>query len=206
MTPYNPLNKRNLGESVARELLARPVEQLPPEPFTGAGVYAIYYTGEHQPYAPYDLIATHGREPEKAIPIYVGKAVPPGARVGGFGLDANPGNVLFNRLREHAESIGQAHNLSLSDFHCRYLIVDDIWIPLAESILIETFAPVWNTTVAGFGNHDPGGGRSNQQRSAWDVLHPGRAWANRLQPHARTESEIVALIHRALAMRRGDAL
>ena len=205
MTPYNPLNKRNLGESVARELLARPVEQLPPQIFVGAGVYAMYYTGEHQPYEPYKMIATHGQEPETAVPIYVGKAVPAGARVGGFGLDANPGNVLFARLRQHAESINQARNLSLQDFHCRYLIVDDIWIPLAESILIETFAPLWNTTVAGFGNHDPGAGRYNQQRSAWDVLHPGRIWADRLQPYARTEREIVAAVRHALASRRGNA-
>jgi hypothetical protein len=83
--PFNPLDKRNLGVSVAKELLFRPVERLPPQPFEGAGVYAIYYTGVHQPYALYNPIATHNQEPELAVPIYVGKAVPAGARVGGFG-------------------------------------------------------------------------------------------------------------------------
>jgi len=85
--PFNPLDKRNLGASVAKELLFRPIEKLPPQPFQGAGVYAIYYTGLHRPYALYNPIATHNHEPELAVPIYVGKAVPAGARVGGFGLD-----------------------------------------------------------------------------------------------------------------------
>ncbi len=89
--------------------------------------------------------------------------------------------ALYDRLREHAESIKQAENLSLSDFACRYLAVDDVWIPLAESLLIETFKPLWNILVDGFGNHDPGGGRYNQRRSAWDLLHPGRLWAERLR-------------------------
>ncbi len=201
MNPFNPLNKRNLGESVARELLVRPFEQLPPQPFLGAGVYAIYYTAEHLLYKPYEPIAMIASETDAAIPIYVGKAVPAGARVGGFGLDADPGNVLFNRLREHAESINQVRNLSLMDFRCRYLIVDDIWIPLAESILISMFAPLWNTTIAGFGNHDPGRGRYNQQSSPWDILHPGRSWADRLRPNARTETEILAAVERTFTTR-----
>ncbi len=44
--PYNPLEKRHLAESIANALLVRPVGPLPPEdPFEGAGVYVIYYTG-----------------------------------------------------------------------------------------------------------------------------------------------------------------
>lgn len=199
MTPFNPLNKRNLGESVARELLARDVQPLPPSPFVGAGVYAIYYTGQNQPYQLYDRIAVQDFESETAVPIYVGKAVPAGARVGGFGLDTNPGSVLYNRLREHAESINQARSLNLLDFRCRYLTVDDIWIPLAESILISTFSPIWNTTITGFGNHDPGSGRYKQQRSPWDVLHPGRPWADRLQSNSRSELEIAAVVRRVLS-------
>jgi hypothetical protein len=204
MMPYNPLDKRNIGGSVAKELLFRSIEQLPPAPFAGAGVYAIYYTGEHQRYPLYDPIATHGQEPELAVPIYVGKAVPAGARIGGFGLDALPGNVLSTRLREHGESIRQATNLDLRDFHCRYLTVDDIWIALAESVLIEMFAPIWNTTIAGFGNHDPGSGRYNQQRSAWDVLHPGRPWAERVKPNQKSEAEIIALAEKAFEVRRAQ--
>lgn len=171
-TPYNPLDKRNLGVSVADAMLAKPVESLPPEePFIGAGIYAIYYIGNYPAYA---SIAARNRDNRFAIPIYVGKAVPAGARKGGFGLGISPGTVLFNRLVEHANSIKQAYNLDIDDLFCRYLVVDDIWIPLGESLLIEMFSPAWNKVIDGFGNHDPSSGRYNQQRSSWDVLHPGR--------------------------------
>ena len=53
-------------------------------------------------------------------PIYVGKAVPAGARKGGFGLGLKPGRDLYKRLREHAESVEQAENLDLADFRCRF--------------------------------------------------------------------------------------
>lgn len=43
---FNPLDKKNLGESVAEALLQQPISPLPPEPFIGAGIYAIYYEGK----------------------------------------------------------------------------------------------------------------------------------------------------------------
>ena len=102
-----------------------------------------------------------------------------------------PGEVLFRRLREHAESIEQAENLDPRDFRCRYLVVDDIWIPLGEALLIAMFFPLWSHQIEGFGIHDPGRGRYNQQRSPWDTIHPGRPWAARLQPNTRTVEEIL---------------
>lgn len=190
--PYNPLDKKNLGTSVADALLARPLGPLPPQDrFAGAGVYCIYYSGDLPIYR---RLSALGKDPKKAIPIYVGKAVPLGARKGGFGLDADAGPVLYNRLSEHADSIKQARNLALEDFQCRYLVVDDIWIPLGESLLIEAFAPLWNRALDGFGNHDPGKGRHQQQRSPWDVIHPGRSWAERLQPNNRTEQQLSEIL------------
>ncbi|MFZ5883138.1 MAG: Eco29kI family restriction endonuclease [Chloroflexota bacterium] len=175
--PFNPLDKKNLGTSVADAMLSRPLEDLPPgEPFIGAGVYALYYLGNHPDYA---TLGKRNRE-HADCPIYVGKAVPAGARKGGLGFESNAGTVLYKRLREHAESIQQVENLNLEDFKCRFLVVDDIWIPLGESLLIEMFDPAWNKVVDGFGNHDPGSGRYKQKRSPWDVLHPGRPWAERL--------------------------
>ena len=44
--PFNPLDKRHLGESVASAMLKSPIHPLPPEKFKGAGIYAIYYTGD----------------------------------------------------------------------------------------------------------------------------------------------------------------
>lgn len=48
--PFNPLDKRNLGESIADALLNTEIQPLPPEPFTGAGVYVLYYTGSFSAY------------------------------------------------------------------------------------------------------------------------------------------------------------
>lgn len=197
-TPYNPLDKKNLGISVADALLARPVSPLPPENrFVGAGIYAIYYVGNYPAYAP---IAERNRGGLFEAPIYVGKAIPAGARRGG-GLGVTTGPVLFRRLNEHAQSIAQVDNLELSDFLCRYLVVDDIWIPLGESLLIERFAPVWNSTVDGCGNHDPGRGRYNSQKPPWDVVHPGRPWAEKMQPNRRSEREILDVLQLRLSSR-----
>jgi hypothetical protein len=188
---FNPLDKRNLGQSVAAALLDQPLDPLPPETsFTGAGIYAIYYAGAFAAYT--------GLGSER--PIYVGKAVPPGARTGRFGLDTDPGTALFGRLSEHARSIDQAENLDLKDFRCRYLLTDDIWIPLGESLLIQMMRPPWNLVVDGFGNHDPGAGRAGQQRSAWDELHPGRSWA-RLLREGRSAAEVEAAVRDYLAGR-----
>lgn len=200
--PYNPLDKKHLAENVAQKLLERPVDKLPPEePFVGAGLYAIYYVGKLELYAP---IARANAGDAFAQPIYVGKAVPPGARKGGYGLGEDPGQVLFNRLREHAESIRQAKNLDLGDFRCRYLVADDIWIPLGEALLIERFRPLWNKQLDGYGNHDPGSGRYKQQRAPWDVIHPGRGWAERLQPSRRPAEEIREGVRKYLAQREEE--
>lgn len=186
--PFNPLEKKNLGESVAEALLAQAVEKLPPaERFSGAGVYAIYYTGGFDLYAP---LAEHNRGGRFEVPIYVGKAIPAGARKGGLGLDLPSGNDLHKRLSEHAGSVRQAKNLEAEHFFCRYLIVDDIWIPLGESLLIDRFAPLWNQVIDGFGNHHTGSGRYEQQVSPWDILHPGRSWAEKLKASTRTQESL----------------
>jgi hypothetical protein len=183
--PFNPLNRLALAESVVNHLMARPAGLLPPEQsFVGAGVYAIYYVGN------YDLYAHD--DPE--TPIYVGKAIPPGGRIGGFDLGAGAGPVLYNRIRQHARSIEQVESLEVEDFRCRYLVVEDIWVPLAEQLMISRYRPVWNYTVAGFGNHDPGGTRYNQARPLWDELHPGRPWAARMQSAERSVGEIRTLV------------
>lgn len=115
------------------------------------------------------------------------------ARKGGFGLDAAPGNALFKRLREHANSITETENLDVDDFLCRYLVSDDIWIPLGESLLIQQFEPLWNVLIDGFGIHTPGKNRP-QQRSKWDTLHPGRRFAVDRPKNALTARQIMKSI------------
>lgn len=185
--PFNPLDKKNLGASVAEALLTKEVHPLGDLPvFEGAGIYAIYYTGGFAPYAQVSWLNADGKF---MLPIYVGKAVPPGARMGAS-LELAAGKVLHKRLKEHAESIKAAENLDIKDFHCRFLVVDDIWIPLGESLIIARFTPVWNSLIDGFGNHNPGKGRHAGMRPRWDVLHPGREWAMRLAERPETQAQI----------------
>jgi len=182
MIPFNPLDKRHLGESVGQAMLRQPVTPMAElGSFEGAGIYAIYYSGEFPAYA---AIAERNRDGNFGGPIYVGKAVPKGARKGGD-LEASSGKVLFSRLMQHKRSIEEASNLLVEDFHCRYLVVDDIWIPLGESLLIAKFDPLWNKLIDGFGNHDPGKGRHAGLRPRWDVLHPEAAHGRIVANHAK---------------------
>lgn len=188
--PYNPLDKLNLGRSVAEALLLRPTAPLSETAgLIGAGVYAIYYIGNFPAYGP---VAEKNRNGAFAQPIYVGKAVPKGARKGGLSFDASKGNALRDRLRKHAGSVGDAQNLELDDFYFRSIVVDDIWIPLGENMLIELFQPIWNRVIDGFGNNDPGRRRATQYRSPWDVLHPGRSFAEKLASGDATPAAIIA--------------
>ena len=202
---YNPLDKKNLADSVVKALLGRVIEPLPPTRFEGAGVYALYYTGQYRPFALYEPITVRQLDDPLAVPIYVGKAVSAGARIGLRSFDAPVGAVLAQRLAEHAESIRQAQNLLLEDFACRYLVVDEIWIPLAETLLISLFAPTWNLVLSGFGLHDPGSGRRQQRRSHWDVLHPGRSWAVFQGAANRSEAELATIITRHMARYQSSA-
>lgn len=176
--PYNPLDKANLAKSIEFELLARaPVSFGDTAEIKGAGIYVIYYVGGFPAYAP---VMARNVDDAFAQPIYVGKAIPKGGRKGGLTADASKGRALAERLAQHATSIDESENLDLSDFLVRYLVVDDIWIPLGENMLIETFKPMWNRAIDGFGNKDPGKRRAKQYKSPWDVLHPGRAFAKKL--------------------------
>ena len=169
--PYNPLSKLNLARSIEGEILGRDLIQLDQlSRFQGAGIYALYYAGDLDFYRPLkDSLAT-----DNPTPIYVGKAIPKGGRTGGLRTAEIRTTALSSRLRKHANSIGAAPNLRLSDFQARYLVTDDVWIPLGENMLIESYQPVWNKVIAGFGNNPLGRGRLNQRVSLWDILHPGR--------------------------------
>lgn len=169
-----------------------PVHRLPPpEAFTGKGVYALYYIGNN----PYYTYLYERNRLGFVEPIYVGKAVPKGWRQSRVRSQDNVSTELFHRLGEHANSIGQAENLSLDDFHCRFMILENAesdLIGTVEAALIRTYTPVWNSCIDGFGNHDPGRGRYNQSRSDWDVLHPGRKWAAKCKGKAHTSEELEA--------------
>lgn len=178
-TPYNPLDKINLARSIETELLRRdPLPLADVGGIKGAGIYVIYYAGPFPSYAP---ISSANQNGEFNRPIYIGKAIPKGGRKGGgLTTDASLGRALSDRLGQHADSIRQVENLDIADFHVRHLVIDDIWIPLGENVLIDTFTPLWNRAIDGFGNKDPGNRRATQFKSPWDVLHPGRTKMQKL--------------------------
>lgn len=188
--PFNPLAMDSLAESVVRKLMqATPVPLQSIPRFHGAGVYAIYYTGN---FPAYEVVTRENQDGRWGLPIYVGKAVPKGGRQGLEAGQDSLNTAMWSRLRQHAKSIEAATNLDIEDFMVRWIVVDEIWIPLGESTLIRSTRPVWNAAVDGFGNHDPGKGRHKGLVPQWDTLHPGRPWAQRLEPRAVGEADRIA--------------
>lgn len=171
-----------------------PVELLPPEDkFFGGGVYSLYYKGN---FPLYQKIYNHNPE----LPIYVGKAVLPGWRQGrDTSKEDDP--ALYRRLSEHARSINAVNNLELKDFSCRFVVLrlqEADLISTVEAAMTRKYNPLWNSHIDGFGNHDPGKGRYEQAKSEWDVLHPGRIWANRLKgitPDSNKIEEKIGIYH-----------
>ena len=166
----------------------------PPESFLGTGVYAIYYTGKnpiYKKYAELNRLSYH-------YPIYVGKAVPTGRRQARVSDNrGGQSKELLVRLREHSRSIVIAQELELQDFSCRFVIFEDAssdMISTIEAALIKLSRPLWNTAVDGFGNHDPGSGRYEQAKSDWDVIHSGRAWAEKCNGTHAEKNDILARI------------
>ena len=167
--PFNPLDKRNLAETIAMAIGRSEVHQVPPTPFNAAGLYFIYYDGPFPAYAP--LVASN--KDGCVLPIYIGKGMPRGVRKGGG--EAKPGRSgIHPRLVNHANSIGEVANLEIAHFRCRWLSVDEAFIHLSEILLIRKYQPVWNVVVDGFGNNPVGGPRQAGKRSEWDTIHPGR--------------------------------
>ena len=190
--PFNPLDKRNLAESVALAALehdARPLTLETTEDVAGEGVYLIYYCG---PFDAYEPLTRVNSPTSLTVPIYVGKALHAGGRKGIEDVDAGDptGKPLRKRLREHLKSIEAAQNLDPAHFYFRHLSVDNTFVVLGENGLINKFVPVWNALIDGFGNHAPGGKRGTSTRSRWDTLHPGRPWAVDLEDRTETAREI----------------
>ena len=172
-----------------------PVHALPPsESFVGAGVYALYYIGKNPLYKRYAEL----NRLSYGYPIYVGKAVPKGWRRGRTSDNAlSQSRELYGRLQEHGRNTAYCSELIQEDFMCRFVIFEgegSDMISTIEAALIKLNKPLWNTTVDGFGNHDPGSGRYEQAKSEWDVIHEGRAWANKCQGIHAEKSAVVSKI------------
>ena len=180
---YDPLTYENLMLGLATHFEKQAMIELRSladiKSIEGPGVYALYYSGDIDFYKP--IKCTNN-------PIYAGKAVPPGSRKGRKPDPTVP--VLRRRAIEHSKSIRQAENLDLTDFRFRLLAVEPVWITLAERFLIDHHKPVWNLCIEGFGDHDPGSGRHQGERSWWDTIHSGRKWTDNLRIVKNKEAAI----------------
>jgi len=168
---FDPADPRLFGTFAAVALLGQervPLSQRAGQRFYGSGVYAIYYSGDFDLYAPISQTET---------PIYVGKADP---AVRAARTPQQQGPQLSSRLEEHRKNIERATNLSVGHFQCRYLPIASGWQAVTESSLIALFNPLWNKemkVLLGFGKHGDSAETRKNRRSPWDVLHQGRKWA-----------------------------
>lgn len=167
---FDPTHPAQVGRFLALALVAQPrVPLANVKRFYGSGIYAIYYSGAFKYYKPLSK-SNH--------PIYVGKADP---KVTNAATPKAQGTGLHTRLSDHVKSVSKAENtLRLSDFECRFLVVQSGWQTAAERYLIDLFRPIWNgetKKVFGIGKHGDKAETRGNKRSPWDTLHPGRTWA-----------------------------
>ena len=138
---FDPLAVENVGVTLAVELLEQQLQTMPPpEPFAGAGVYALYYAGNNPAYS--ELIGLDGGRFK--YPVYIGKAAGESSKQGFNSSGAAKKRKLCERITQHAKSIDEVTNLDVGDFRCRFLVLNDAYIALAESVLIRLFRPAWN--------------------------------------------------------------
>ena len=100
---------------------------------------------------------------------------------------------LKKRLNQHYRSIDSAENLNRDDFRFKAMAMfhpETDLISAVESYLIREYCPLWNSVVDGFGNHTPGEGRFDQAKSDWDVIHPGRKFAEKCRGKHNSEESI----------------
>jgi len=192
-----------LVKDAVRFFNGTPVHVLPPpERFTGSGIYALYFTGQSPLYKKYAELNRLSYN----FPIYVGKAVPKGWRQARTSDSATQSTELYSRLREHSRNIQVVSGIEVDDFSCRLMIFEEggsDMIGTIEAALIKLNYPLWNSVVDGFGNHTPGAGRFQQAKSDWDVIHPGRIWADKCQGVPGDEGLIKSSIEQHLKEIKG---
>ena len=139
---------------------------------------AIYYFGPHPAYKKISGTQT---------PIYIGKADP---RSSEAKTSREQGPQLYGRIKDHQKAIGTVEKyaldhgdplaLRLDDFqYCRLVVATNAQLT-AERYLILLFEPIWNEETKicwGISKHGDLATTCSNDRSPWDVLHPGRKWA-----------------------------
>lgn len=183
---FDPSNPNYMGRFTAAALLIQPRHPLAEvAKFYGAGVYALYYTGD---FPAYEKIS--GKE----TPLYTGKADP---KIAHAENPTEQGESLSRRINEHRKSIQLVSGdggISLDDFEVRYLVTASGFQVTAENFLINYFKPIWNKETKicfGIGKHGDDANTRKNKKSPWDTLHPGRKWALASE-ELKTPAEIAA--------------
>jgi len=165
---FDPTNPQITAGIVSLALVAqnrKPLQHI--SKFYGAGIYALYYTGESEVYSAISNSET---------PIYIGKASPSG----------NPqtykeqGPKLYDRLNTHKKNIMKVSGILILDFEYRSLVVQSGFEAAAEDRLISIFGPIWNKETKllfGIGKHGDSSTTRQNNKSPFDTVHPGRKWA-----------------------------
>lgn len=189
---YNPGSPTTIGKSIAIALTGQravPLIDLAEEPFYGGGVYALYYTGSNNIYAPIS---------GKDIPIYVGKSDP---EIMDSISAKQQGTKLWSRLvKDHLKNLVRAEKggtIRACDFRVRFLVTLSGYQDVAERLLIHVFSPIWNKETGichGFGKHGDKTSTRGNRKSPWDVLHPGRRWARDNKKVKSKSTDIAASI------------
>ena len=176
---FDPSKPSIAGRLVGLALIAQPLIPMSRlDKMYGSGVYAIYYFGGHPAYT---------RISRTETPIYVGKADP---KTSEAKTAREQGPQLYGRLKDHQKAIRTvaryaADNqlqdpLRVEDFQYRRLVVATNAQLTAERHLISLFQPIWNEDTRicwGISKHGDSAKTRSNDRSPWDVLHPGRKWA-----------------------------
>lgn len=165
------INERALELELTEQLFFADVEPLIDcRVARGPGCYLLLYRGTLALYAP---IA--GR-----WPIYAGSA-----------------DSLAARMGRHRRNMRSVENLAAYEFDV--VALPTVSVRLAtylESLAIRSLRPVWNNqTLSGFGSQPQGQFRTNQRRSAWSVLHPGRPCGTGVPLRSRAQLETIATDH-----------
>ena len=187
ISEFGPLAVENVGVTLAVELLEQPLTSTPPpNAFVGAGVYALYYSGDHPAYEGLTRI-DKGRH---KYPVYIGQAAGESSKQGFNFSSSTTKKKLYERIAQHAKSIDEVNNLELGDFRCRFLVLNDAYIALAEAVLIRAFRPAWNGMS--FGSKVVG------KNGMGEILACGM--------HSTPGAEAVLRVHRGLMKQRHSLL
>jgi hypothetical protein len=176
---FDPSKPSIAGRLVGLALVAQPLIPMSRlDKMYGSGVYAIYYFGPHPAYQ--NISGTE-------TPIYVGKADPKSSEAK---TAREQGPQLYGRLKDHQKAIRTVEQyaiehrhqdaLHIDDFQYRRLVVATNAQLTAERSLISLFEPIWNEDTKicwGISKHGDKDTTRANDRSPWDVLHPGRKWA-----------------------------